>query len=191
MSADEPVRIGMPEDGDLTDAQRAAVERITAGPRGGLVGPFVPLLRSPELMTRLQLVGEHLRFGSVLDDDLFELTVLVVARHWHQQFEWGFHQPLAAAKGVPPSVTDDVAAGRRPASGRPELALVADLARALLETGQVDDASYAAALAALGEERLVEVVVTVGYYTTLALTMNLARTPAPDGAPRLEDPPEG
>jgi hypothetical protein len=34
----------------LTDAQRAAAQAIIDGPRGALYGPFVPLLRSPELI---------------------------------------------------------------------------------------------------------------------------------------------
>jgi len=35
----------------MTDAQRRAADELTAGPRGGVKGPFIPLLRSPELMT--------------------------------------------------------------------------------------------------------------------------------------------
>ena len=95
MSEPGGVRLSMPERELLTQAQEKAIQQITSGPRGALVGPFVPLLRSPELMTRLQLVGEYLRYDSVLDDDLFELAVLVVARRWDQQFEWGHHQPIA------------------------------------------------------------------------------------------------
>lgn len=39
---------------DWTDAQRAAAQDIIAGPRGALYGPFVPLLRSPELIISRQ-----------------------------------------------------------------------------------------------------------------------------------------
>ncbi|GAA3774410.1 carboxymuconolactone decarboxylase family protein [Plantactinospora mayteni] len=172
-------------DAALSDAQRAAVARIAAGPRGGLVGPFVPLLRSPELMTRLQLVGEYLRFDSVLDDDLVELVILYVARAWDQDFEFGYHHPLALRAGLPPAVVEAVARGVRPTAGRPEVGLVYDLVDELHTTRQVSDPVYTAAVAALGEVRVVEAVATAGYYTTLAMTMNAARTPPPDGAPRL------
>lgn len=174
----------MPFPADLTDAQRAAADRIASGPRGELNGPFVPLLRSPELMTRLQLVGEYLRFGAVLDDDLRELVILTVARAWDQQFEWGFHHPLALAAGLPPETVDAVAAGRRP-PGRTAVGLVWDLVDELLATREVSDAVYGAVIAELGEEKVVEVVGTAGYYTTLAMVMNVARTPPPAGAPRL------
>jgi 4-carboxymuconolactone decarboxylase len=174
----------------LTPAQQEAVERITSGPRGDLVGPFVPLLRSPELMNRLQLVGEYIRFDSVLADELVELVILTVARHWDQQFEWGYHHPIALRKGLPEEVVDAVAEGRRPESGTSAVTALWDLVDELQRTRQVSDATYAAALAEVGEVGVVEAVATAGYYTTLAMTMNVARTPPPDGAPRLAPLPD-
>ncbi|GAB6987766.1 carboxymuconolactone decarboxylase family protein [Nocardioides pyridinolyticus] len=178
-------RLPLPPEEQLTDGQRAAAARIASGPRGALFGPFVPLLRSPELMTRLQLVGEYLRFDSVLDGDLVELVILHVARTWDQDFEFGFHQPLALEAGLPEDVVDAVARGARPVGGRAEVGLVVALLDELHATRQVSDSTYDAAVAALGEEKVVEVVGTAGYYTTLAMTMNVARTPPPEDAPRL------
>ncbi|WP_433528427.1 carboxymuconolactone decarboxylase family protein [Micromonospora sp. CA-263727] len=178
-------RLPMPPDAELTEAQREAAARIAAGPRGAIIGPFVPLLRSPELMTRLQLVGEHLRFGSVLDRDLFELVVLYVARAWDQEFEFGYHHPLALRAGLPADVVEAVAQGRRPTGGRPEIGVVHDLVDELHSTRQISDSVYEEALRMLGAERIVEVVGAAGYYATLAMIMNAARTPPPDGAPRL------
>lgn len=178
-------RLPLPEDDQLTDPQRVARDRIASGPRGAIFGPFVPLLRSPELMTRVQLVGEYLRFDSVLDRDLVELVILVVSREWDQDFEYGYHQPLALEAGLPAEVVDDVARGRRPHAGRPEVGLVWDLLDELHRTRQVADPTWAAVVDALGETATVEVVGTAGYYTTLAMTMNVARTPPPEGAPRL------
>lgn len=166
-------------------AQRAAEAALVSGPRGALVGPFVPLLRCPELMTRVQLLGEHLRFGVALEKRLTELVILVVARAWDQQFEWGYHHPIALAQGLGAEVVDDVSRGQRPASGDAVVLAVWDLVDELQRTRQVADATYDAARHLLGEEGVVEVVATAGYYTTLAMTMNVARTPPPPGAPRL------
>ena len=93
----------------MTAEQRAAAAEISSGPRGAVIGPFAPLLRSPELMTRLQKVGEYLRFESPLDRRLFEMTILYVARWWDQQFEWTFHHPLALEAGLDPAVADAIA----------------------------------------------------------------------------------
>jgi len=180
-----PDRLPLPDPDQLTAAQQEAADRISAGPRGAVIGPFVPLLRSPELMTRLQLVGEFLRWDSELDDDLVELVILYVARRWSQQFEWGFHHPIALEKGLPADVVDDLAAGRRPHGGRAEVGAVWDLVHELHETGEVADPTYAAAVSLLGEAKVVEAVGTAGYYTTLAMVMNVGRTPPPPDAPQL------
>ncbi len=169
-------------DDQLTDVQRAAVEAVTSGPRGKLLACFEPLLRSPEMLTRVQAVGEYIRYQSILDDDLVELVILCVARHWDQEFEWAIHQPIALEKGLPPEVVQGVGEGRRPAIGRVELAAVWDLVSELQERREVSDAVYDVALGLLGEEKLVEVLGTTGYYTTLAMVMNGVRTPPPPGA---------
>ena len=170
----------------MTAEQRAAAAEISSGPRGAVIGPFAPLLRSPELMTRLQKVGEYLRFESPLDRRLFEMTILYVARWWDQQFEWTFHHPLALEAGLDPAVADAIAEDRRPEDMDAAAAVVWDLLDELYRTRRVSDATYARAVTELGEVGVVEVVATAGYYTTLATVMNTARTPAP-GGPLLPD----
>lgn len=58
----------------MTPAQRAAADELIAGPRKAVIGPFIPLLRSPELMSRIGKVGEYLRFESGLNARIRELT---------------------------------------------------------------------------------------------------------------------
>jgi len=65
----------------MSDAQRAAVDDLAAGSRKGIKGPFIALLRSPELMSRLQRVVEFLRFQSSLPALVSEFASLVVSRH--------------------------------------------------------------------------------------------------------------
>lgn len=172
-------RLSLPPESDWTSAQRDASALIRSGPRGDLFGPFVPLLNAPELMTQVQKVGEYLRYSSAISNDVFEFAILTVAHHWKQEFEWCYHGPLAVEAGVPLAVVRDVAEGRRPTSGRADFGPVWDFVRALLTSGATDDATFAG-VAALGEQVVVELITTVGYYTTLAFTLNVARTPAPD-----------
>src|SRR3979409_1028406 len=84
----------------MTDAQLRAADELTAGPRGGVKGPFIPLLRSPELMDRLQKVGDYLRFHSSLEPRISEFIMLIVSREWSQQFEWSVHVPLGRKAGL-------------------------------------------------------------------------------------------
>jgi 4-carboxymuconolactone decarboxylase len=170
----------------MTAEQRAAAAEISSGPRGAVIGPFAPLLRSPELMTRLQKVGEYLRYESPLDRRLFEMTILWVARWWDQQFEWSYHHPLALEAGLTPAVADAIAEGRRPEDMDDAAAAVWGVLDELFRTRGVSDATWAEAVTQLGETGVVEVVATAGYYTTLATVMNAARTPA-SGGPLLPD----
>ena len=170
----------------MTDAQRVAAAEISSGPRGAVIGPFAPLLRSPELMTRLQKVGEYLRYESPLDRRLFEMTILWVARWWDQQFEWTYHHPLALEAGLDPAVADAIAEDRRPEDMDDAAAAVWEVLDELFRTRRVSDRAWAAGVAQLGEVGIVEVVATAGYYSTLAAVMNAARTPAP-GGPYLPD----
>lgn len=54
-------RLGPLGPDQMTPEQRIAAQAIVDGPRGALYGPFVPLLRSPELMEHAQRMGEHRR----------------------------------------------------------------------------------------------------------------------------------
>jgi 4-carboxymuconolactone decarboxylase len=173
---------------DLTSQQRAAAEELVSGPRGKLAGPFVPLLRSPELMTRVQKLGEFLRFESALPACIKELAILITARQWGQGYEWSFHLPLALQAGVARETAEAMAAGRRPAALTGDEAAAYDLLTELFASRSVGDGAYAAALAAFGEAGVVELVAFGGYYGLLAMVMNTARTPAPEAEIPLESP---
>src|SRR3954447_18676681 len=98
----------------LTDAQRQAIEAFKAARSADISGPFVPLLRSPEVMTRARAMGDYLRYKSALPPRLSEFVILITARRWTQQYEWNAHQPLALQGGVKADVVKAIAEGRRP-----------------------------------------------------------------------------
>ena len=75
----------------LTVAQKEVYDRIAAGPRGGVRGPFKALLHAPELGDLVQAVGGHLRYGGALSGDLRELAILVTGRHINAQYEFFAH----------------------------------------------------------------------------------------------------
>jgi 4-carboxymuconolactone decarboxylase len=83
----------------LTDAQKKAIEEFKAARSADISGPFVPLLRSPEVMSRARAMGDYLRFKSSLPPRLSEFVILLTARRWTQQYEWNAHQPLAIRAG--------------------------------------------------------------------------------------------
>ena len=172
-------RLGPIAPGAMTRAQRAAAQAIIDGPRGALYGPFVPLLRSPELMETAQRMGEYLRYRSAIGVRLSELAILVTARQWNQQVEWAIHAPIAAQAGIPNSVINAIALRQRSADMLVDEAVVHDFCVELHEAKSVSDRVYADALALLGEQGVVDLMGVNGYYTFLAMVMNTARTAVP------------
>jgi 4-carboxymuconolactone decarboxylase len=171
-------RLPLPAREAMTPAQQEAAQALVAGPRKGVYGPFLPLLRSPVLLDRVAKMGEYLRFESVLDARIRELVTCAVARHVSNQFEWTMHAPLAIKAGVSEQTVEALRLGARPSKlpGDEEAAL--DFTRELLHTHGSSDPTYQAALSAFGEQGVVELATLVGYFAMVSWVMNVARTPA-------------
>ena len=175
----------------LTPAQREAVDAFRIARGTAISGPFYPLLRSPELMTRTRAMGDYLRFKSALPPRLSEFVILLTAREWTQQYEWNAHYPIAIKAGAKREVLDAIAEGRRPSGMTEEEAILYDFCRELHHDKAVSDATYERAIKAFGEQGVVDAIGITGYYTMLAMTLNTARTPAPEtGSPVLRPTPK-
>ena len=161
-----------------TDAQRKEAQALIAGPRGAVLAPFIPLLRSPELMGHAQRMGEYLRYRSAIGVRLTELAILVTAHEWRQPVEWAIHAPIAAREGIAAATIAAIARGERPATLTDDEAAVYDVCIELHRQRSVSDATWAAALARFGEPGMVDLIGINGYYALLAMVMNAARTPA-------------
>lgn len=166
----------------LTDAQKKAIDEFKVARGADVSGPFVALLRSPEVMSRARAMGDYLRFRSSLPPRLSEFVILLTARRWTQQYEWNAHEPLARRAGVPPDVVTAIAEGRRPPSMSEDEEVLYTFCDELQRNQSVSDATYARAVARFGEAGVIDTVGLTGYYTMLAMVLNTARTPLPDGA---------
>lgn len=165
----------------LTDAQKKAVAEFEAARKTGLSGPFWPLLRSPEVLSRARAMGDYLRFTSVLPPRLSEFVIIITARQWTQNYEWDVHAPLAEKGGLKPSIIAAVAEGRRPDGMAEDEELLYTFCDELHRNRSVSDATYARAVKAFGEQGVIDVLGISGYYTMLAMVLNTARTPVPAG----------
>jgi len=164
----------------MTDAQRKAAAEMIAGPRKGVKGPFIPLLRSPELMDRLQKVGEYLRFESSLEQRISEFIMLVVSREWTQHFEWFVHVPLGRKAGIPEDTIIALAEGRRPSGMSEDEELAYDFCEELLRTRGVSETTYRRAVMKFGENGVIDMIGVAGYFTTVSMVMNVAHSPPPE-----------
>jgi 4-carboxymuconolactone decarboxylase len=168
-------------DDELTAKQKAVMAEIAAGPRGPIGGPFIPLMRSPELMDRVQKVGEYLRFHNTVGLRSSEFAVLIVARHWGKPIEWAIHRTIAEREGVLPATCDAIAQGRRPDNMTADETLIHDTLEELRSNRCLSDVTYDRVRQRFGEQGVNDIVAHYGYYSLLAMTMNVARTALPEG----------
>ena len=165
---------------DLTDEQTRAMAEL-AVERGPPAGPWIALLRSPQLMMRTRELGDYLDFESVLPGYLREFVILLTAREWAQSYEWNVHYPLAIEQGFSQEMARAVAEGRRPEGMVAEEEVLYDFCTELQRNHTVSDVTYDRALSRFGEQGIVETVSVMGYYTMLAMISNTALVPPPSG----------
>ena len=166
---------------EMNPAQRRVRDAIIAGRRGRFGGPFEILIRAPEICGHAAELGEHLRWGTSLPDRLSELAIITTARFWRAQYEWFAHAPLAAEAGVPAAAIEAIRIGGTPSFTAPDEALVYRVCSEIFRTQRLSDDSFNAAVAALGEAGLVEVIAIIGYYTLIGNTLNVFQVGLPEG----------
>lgn len=163
----------------LNEEQRKLAEELANGPRGGVKGPFIALLRSPDLVDRLGKVGEYLRFGSSLQPRISEFVMLIVSREWTNQFEWAVHAPLALKNGIKQEVIDALAEGRHPKGMAEDEEIACEVCEELSRTKSLCETTYRRAVEKFGEVGVIDIATVYGYFVTVCAIMNLAHTPPP------------
>jgi 4-carboxymuconolactone decarboxylase len=167
----------------LSAAQAEVYNRIAAGPRGGVRGPHSILLHSPELAARIEQVGTYLRYQCGVPARLRELAILVVGAHFSADYEWYAHAPLAARQGIPASVIAAIGEGRRPDFDAPQDAMIHAFTDELVRTGHVSQRAYDDVHELLGDAGTVDLTGLIGYYTSLAMTLNVFEVATPGDVP--------
>ena len=181
MSAHAQDRMPPIPESQLTEAQKKAIAEFTAARKTGISGPFVPMLRSPEVMSRARAMGDYLRFNSVLPPRLSEFAILITARRWTQNYEWDAHNQLALQGGLSADIIKAIAEGRRPEKMAADEDVLYTFCDELHRNQSISDATYARAVATFGEQGVIDIAGISGYYTLLAMVLNTARTPVPPG----------
>ena len=178
--------------GDLDPEQRALYDSIAGGDRakdasfpltdenGALVGPFNVMLYSPGVGDVIQQLGTALRFHTELSAPVRELAILVVATYHDCEFERWAHESIARRVGLSEEQVADLRAGTRPDLDAADLNAAYDLCQSILHDRSIEDDVYRRAIEALGQDRVVELMMVVGYYGMLAQLMGAFEVEPPD-----------
>ena len=158
-----------------SEEQKQAAADFEAARKVPVFGPFEPMMYSPQVMSQARAMGDYLRYKSAIGNTLSELAILMTAPAWSQDYEWAVHYPIALKAGIHREVADDIGAGRRPARMSPEEEAVFDFTSELLRNKQVSDATFERARSRFGSKGVVDMTGIIGYYTFLAMQLNVAQ----------------
>jgi 4-carboxymuconolactone decarboxylase len=158
-----------------SEEQKQAAAEFEAARKVPVFGPFEPMMYSPQVMSLARAMGDYLRYKSAIGNTLSELAILITAHEWAQDYEWSVHYPIALKAGIRKEVADDIAAGRRPATMSPDEETVFAFTSELLRNRQVSDATFERARSRFGSKGVVDMTGIVGYYTFLAMQLNVAQ----------------
>ncbi len=169
---------------DVTAEHHAIVDSIVES-RGAVQGPFTMLLHCPPLAERVMRLGAYVRFEGKLDHRVRVLAAMTVAREFDAVYIWGAQTGQARKQGVAEAT---IAAIREKHSRRlpPEDAQIVNFTRELIRKHRIAAASVEALRQRFGDEQLIELTGTIGYYSMLAMTANACELEAAPGAEVLQ-----
>jgi 4-carboxymuconolactone decarboxylase len=168
----------------IPEKGRHFAESIVAS-RGAIAGPFTAFLHSPEVAARVAELGAYVRFEGSLDMRVRVLAAMVVAREFEAMYVWGAQTGGARRQDV--SEETITAIRDNHSRGVPaEDAQIIDFTRQLLRKHRVDDAAFKAMQSRFGNDELVQLTTAIGYYSLLAMTVNVAELEAAPGAEVLK-----
>lgn len=165
---------------NMSDEQRRMFDRVSA--RFGRVrGPFEVMVHAPEVGELVTGMVEHFMADTRIPKKLKELAIITVARQYTAQYEWFVHAPHAIKAGIDEAVVEAIRLRRRPDFTDPEEELVHDMANEIVEHRVLGDDNYARAVAALGEDAVVELVVLIGFYHAISVLLVSYQVDIPEG----------
>jgi alkylhydroperoxidase family enzyme len=150
---------------------------------------FKALANSPKAARAFSGLGHYIRYGSRLDARLRELAILQVGWLARSPYEWSHHVKLGYDFGVS---DEDVRALIDDTAGRPTgldalSKLVLKAAREMTADGTMAEATFAALQSELGNEQMVDLTLTIGFYNAVVRVLaTLQIDVEPDYMPYLE-----
>lgn len=134
-------------------------------------------------MMSVHSVSSYTHYDCPLDRRINEMATLIGLRAWTQQYAWNSHCRKAIKAGLKPSVAEAIAEGRRPAEMAGDEQILYDFLTELFANKSVSDPTYEKTVVQFGESGIIDILGIVGYYTMLAMIMNVTRTALRGGGP--------
>ena len=130
---------------------------------------FRALVNSPNAARAFATLGGFIRHKSKLDPRLRELAILQVGWLARSPYEWSHHVKIGHDFGVSDSditALIDETAGK-PSALNDDARLVLRGAREMTQQGAMTEATFAALQRQLGNEHVVDLTITIGFYNAV------------------------
>ena len=168
----------------MTQAQQEGYRFLVDGPRGRLPGPYKVWVHNPKLVHAAEPLGQHFTPGaSSLTEREREIAVVVITTKWHSAYPNNAHEKRGKEVGLPAAAVEAIIAGLPTSFEDSREQMVYEVALALANVQLVPQGLYDRAVKVLGHESITDMIVLMGYYTCVSLTMNFYAVPA--GSPGL------
>jgi len=162
----------------LTAEQKTVFDQLVAG-RGRILGPYKIWIHSPTVASGMEHIGTYINKRSSLSTREVEIGILVIAKHWDGEYVKQAHIKAGKAAGLTQEQIDAILADRDPGLTDPHEKAVLRFAVALTNKTKLSDADFAEIENTIGRDGIAEVLVLLGYYTSVALGMKVHEVPIP------------
>ena len=165
----------------MSSEQKTVFDEIAGGPRGGVRGPFLPLLNSPVLADKVQKLGQFVRYECSIPWKLRELAILVTAFHWKAQYEWFAHESEAIKAGLTQDIIEAIKVGVRPDFQDLAEEEIYDFCCELYSSKRVSESIYQKVADRHGVIGATDLAGLLGHYNLIAITLNIFDVEVPGG----------
>lgn len=162
----------------MTAAQKTVFEQLVAG-RGRILAPYRVWIHSPDVASRMESLGTYLNKRSTLTTREIEIAILVIARHWQSPYVINAHIREGMNVGLTREQVDALCAGHDPKLTDAHEKAVYDFSFETVGGSKLSDQRFAELAEALRRDSLAELLVLLGYYTSVALAMKVHDMPSP------------
>jgi 4-carboxymuconolactone decarboxylase len=168
------------DESKLSSEQRKIYDEIKSV-RGQVRGPFAVWLRNAELGAGMLKLQDMFASRVKLERRLVQLMILVAARFANAQYAWFIHEPHALQYGIAQDIVDAVRERRTPNFSREDERAVYDITLELNTTHTLSEGTFRRGMAMWDDQRMVELVSAVGFYSMVAMTLNAFDVQVPGG----------
>ena len=173
-------RVPFAERSNMTSEGQAVWDDIENS-RGGVARNYAALLNNPEAAKHMAGLGGDARYQTPLNPRIKALAVLTAAREACGHYVWTVNQRAAKEAKLSDNVIAAIREYRAPVGLEQQDAIVVQFVLELLRQHRISDGTFDALQDSIGNEGVIDILVVVGYYHSLAHSLQALEVELPDG----------